>query len=66
MDNGVVTPTDLALGAFAEAKEPRQLHILPGGSLDPYNGQPFDENAPVQVISLKDHLGERGNYTDSC
>ncbi|BCS16887.1 hypothetical protein ASPFODRAFT_211675 [Aspergillus luchuensis CBS 106.47] len=56
MDNDVVTPTDLALGAFARAKEPKQLHILPGGHFDPYNGQLFDENAPVQARFLQNHL----------
>ena len=56
MDNDVVTPTDLALGAFARAKEPKQLHILPGGHFDPYNGQLFDKNAPVQARFLLDYL----------
>ncbi|KAL3476669.1 Alpha/Beta hydrolase protein [Aspergillus californicus] len=56
MDNDVVTPADLALGAFARAKEPKQLHILSGGYFEPYDGPLFDENAPVQVKFLKDHL----------
>lgn len=56
MDNDVVTPTDLALSAFARAKEPKQLLILPGGHFDPYDGHLFDKNAPVQVKFLKDHL----------
>lgn len=34
--NDVLTPTDLALEAFARAREPKQLHIIPGGHFDGY------------------------------
>ncbi|KAB8239290.1 alpha/beta hydrolase [Aspergillus alliaceus] len=56
MNNDVVTPSDLALGAFARAKEPKQLHVIPGGHFEPYDGPLFDKNAPVQVEFLKHHL----------
>ena len=35
-DNDYVTPTDLALTAYARALEPKQLVILPGGHFDAY------------------------------
>ena len=37
-----VTPTDLALGAFARAREPKRLALLEGGHFDPYLER-FDE-----------------------
>jgi hypothetical protein len=58
MNSDLVTPTDLALGAFARAKEPKQLHMIPGGHFEPYDGPLFHENVPVQVKFLKDHLLE--------
>lgn len=56
MDNDVVTPSDIALDAFARAKEPKQLHILPGGHFEPYSGPLFQQNVPVQVKFLQDHI----------
>lgn len=32
----VLTPTELALGAFAQAREPKKLVMLPGGHFDAY------------------------------
>ena len=34
--NDVLTPTDLAVAAFEHAREPKSLHILPGGHFDAY------------------------------
>ncbi|KAJ5086202.1 hypothetical protein N7532_010973 [Penicillium argentinense] len=58
VDNDLVAPTDITLDAFARAKEPKQLHIIPGGHFEPYDGPLFQQNAPVQVKFLQDHLLE--------
>ena len=34
--NDVLTPTELAIAAFERAREPKRLHILPGGHFDAY------------------------------
>jgi uncharacterized protein len=44
--NDVVAPTDLALEAFEEAREPKQLVILPGGHFDIYIDG-FDESSSL-------------------
>lgn len=54
--NDTLTPADLALGAYARALEPKQLHILPGGHFDAYSGAIFERNAGRQVEFLKDTL----------
>lgn len=51
-DGDMVTPADLALDAYARAKEPKQLHIIPGGHFDGYQGQHFAENLRVQIDFL--------------
>lgn len=57
MDNDVVTPADLVLSALAQAKEPKQLHIIQGGHFEPYDGPLFyKNNGPEQVKFLKEHL----------
>ncbi|KAJ5111964.1 hypothetical protein N7532_000009 [Penicillium argentinense] len=58
MDKDLVTPTDIALDAFARAKEPKQLHIIPGGHFEPYDGPLFQQNVSVQAKFLQDHLLE--------
>jgi hypothetical protein len=58
MDNDVVTPTDIQLEAFARAREPKQLHMLPGGHFDPYDGPLFLKNVPVQEKFLQNYLLE--------
>jgi hypothetical protein len=35
-ENDVLTPTELALGAYENAREPKKLVILPGGHFDAY------------------------------
>ncbi|KIX10390.1 uncharacterized protein Z518_01472 [Rhinocladiella mackenziei CBS 650.93] len=52
----VLTPTDLALGAYARAKEPKQLSLLPGGHFDAYSGPFFERNAGTQAAFLKKWL----------
>lgn len=54
--NDVLTPTDLALTAYARANEPKQLHILPGGHFDGYSGSNFEKNAGTQAEFLRKHL----------
>ncbi|KIW01244.1 uncharacterized protein PV09_07287 [Verruconis gallopava] len=55
-ENDVLTPTDLALAAFAKANEPKELHILPGGHFDGYSGFNFERNAGRQAEFLKRYL----------
>jgi hypothetical protein len=50
--NDVLTPTDLALRAYAQALEPKQLQIIPGGHFDGYAGPNFESNAGVQADFL--------------
>lgn len=53
-ENDVLTPVDLALEAFGRAREPKQLHILPGaGHFDGYSGPYFDKNAGTQTEFLR-------------
>ncbi|KPI36677.1 putative 31.7 kDa protein in traX-finO intergenic region [Cyphellophora attinorum] len=54
--NDTLTPTDLALEAYSRAREPKQLHILPGGHFDGYTGKNFDKNTSVQIEFLREHL----------
>ena len=35
-ENDVLTPTELALAAYQQAREPKQLQLLPGGHFDAY------------------------------
>jgi len=55
-ENDVLTPTDLALEAYSRAREPKELHILPGGHFDGYSGSNFEKNAGRQVEFLKKTL----------
>lgn len=54
--NDILTPTDLALEAYERARQPKELHILPGGHFDLYSGPNFEPNAGKQVEFLKKHL----------
>lgn len=51
--NDVLTPTDLAIEAYSRAREPKQLHILPGGHFGGYSGPNFEKNAGTQTEFLK-------------
>jgi len=55
-DNDTLTPTDLALKAYSQALEPKELHLLPGGHFDGYSGPNFEGNAGRQVEFLKKTL----------
>ena len=54
--NDVLTPTDLAIEAYTKAREPKQLHILPGGHFEAYTGPNFEKNVGVQAEFLKCYL----------
>lgn len=51
--NDLLTPTDLALTAFAKANEPKELQMLPGGHFDGYSGPNFECNAGRQADFLR-------------
>ncbi len=52
----VLTPADLAIGAFNRAREPRRLLTLSGGHFDAYVGKAFEQSAPQQLQWFRDHL----------
>ena len=56
----VLTPTDIALGAYARAREPKQLQLLPIGHFEAYAGPYFERNAGTQVEFIKKWLVEGG------
>lgn len=51
-----MTPTDLQLAAFSEAREPKQLQLLPGDHFEVYSGPLFEKNASTQAEFLKKWL----------
>jgi fermentation-respiration switch protein FrsA (DUF1100 family) len=53
--NDVLTPTDLAIEAFARAREPKQLVIIPGGHFDAYVSG-FESAANAALSWFKQHL----------
>ncbi|KAL4888262.1 Alpha/Beta hydrolase protein [Aspergillus ambiguus] len=55
-EDDVVTPTDIALEAYSRAREPKKLHIFPGGHFDGYTGEGFERNVSAQAEFLKEHL----------
>lgn len=55
-DNDILTPTDIALETFTRAREPKELHIIPGGHFDGYSGSNFEKNAGRQAQFLQRHL----------
>ncbi|KAK5189233.1 hypothetical protein LTR92_010798 [Exophiala xenobiotica] len=60
----VLTPADLALGAYARAKEPKQLQLLPCGHFEAYSGPYFERNAGTQTEFLKKCLVRVGQQID--
>ena len=52
-DNDCVTPTDLALKAYAEALEPKKLIILSGGHFDAYKGSTLSYSIEQQLQFLQ-------------
>ena len=54
-ENDVLTPTKIALDGYAEAREPKQLVVLPGGHFDAYVDG-FDVSSSVQLDFFRTHL----------
>ncbi|GAA2758971.1 alpha/beta hydrolase [Actinopolymorpha rutila] len=54
-DNDTVTPTDLALGAYNRAGEPKRLVLFPGGHFAAYTDQ-FDRAARAAADWFSEHL----------
>jgi fermentation-respiration switch protein FrsA (DUF1100 family) len=54
--NDTICPTDASLKVYANALEPKELHILPGGHFDAYSGPNFELNVGRQVEFLKKTL----------
>jgi fermentation-respiration switch protein FrsA (DUF1100 family) len=52
----VLTVSDLALGAYEEAREPKKLVILPGGHFDAYTGPDFEVSSGAARDWLVQHL----------
>ena len=55
-ENDVLTPVDLALGAYEQARQPKRLVILPGGHFDAYVGPGFDQASAAATEWLVEHL----------
>lgn len=53
--NDVVAPTTFALRAYEEAREPKRLHILPGGHYDAY-GPGFEASSGAALEWFQTHL----------
>lgn len=49
------TPTDLALAAYARAREPKHLKILPGGHFDIYT-KGFEKSSSIALNWFLEHL----------
>ena len=52
----VLTVSDLAIGAYEEAREPKTLVILPGGHFDAYTGPDFELSSGAARDWLVQHL----------
>jgi hypothetical protein len=55
-EKDVLTPTDLAIGAYQQAREPKQLVILPGGHFDAYTGDGFAQSSAAARDWFVTHL----------
>jgi fermentation-respiration switch protein FrsA (DUF1100 family) len=51
-----LTPADLAIAAFQQAREPKKLVILPGGHFDAYVGEGFKQSSAAARDWLVEHL----------
>jgi uncharacterized protein len=58
-ERDVLTPTDLAISAFATANQPKKLVILPGGHFDAYVAG-FDAASGAAAEWFVEHLVDRG------
>jgi len=54
--NDVLTPTELAIGAYQQAREPKKLILLPGGHFDAYVKGFDDSSGPARDWFVQ-HLG---------
>jgi fermentation-respiration switch protein FrsA (DUF1100 family) len=52
----VVAPYQLALDAYAEAREPKEIRVIAGGHFDAYTGPGFDECASAAREHFLKHL----------
>jgi uncharacterized protein len=57
-DGDVVCPTDLALGAFNRAREPKRLELYPGGHFSAYTDQ-FERASSAAAAWFAEHLQPR-------
>ncbi len=55
-----LTPVDLALGGYEQAREPKKLVVLPGGHFEAYTGENFTTSSAVQLDWFRTHLGVTG------
>ncbi|KAI1627158.1 Alpha/Beta hydrolase protein [Exophiala viscosa] len=53
-----LTPPDLSLAAYARAREPKELSLLPGGHFDSYAGKITEDNVARQIAFFKKWLVE--------
>ena len=49
-------PVELALEAYAKAREPKELQVLPGGHFDVFGEGNFEKTMAVQADFLKRKL----------
>jgi len=61
-ENDVLTPTDLAIAGYEQAREPKKLVVLPGGHFDAYVAG-FDVAAGAAAAWFVQHLVERRAVT---
>ena len=54
--NDTITLTDLALGAYERALQPKRLELIPGGHFDPYLAR-FAESSGAARAWFRRHLG---------
>jgi fermentation-respiration switch protein FrsA (DUF1100 family) len=57
-EHDILTPTDLAVAAYGQAREPKKLAIIPGGHFDAYTVG-FDHSAGVATAWFEQYLQGR-------
>jgi fermentation-respiration switch protein FrsA (DUF1100 family) len=55
-ENDVLTPSDLAIAAYQQAREPKRLVLLPGGHFDAYTGPGFERSSAAARDWFVEHL----------